>query len=215
MAYHNNSNNQTTSQVSDRLPPGYYRKKAMTKARQGLDGSPNRGILISDPQTGREQWVSIPTDNEVCRLPYGSQVYYHGHGSRPSLTFNEQVPQHFDNGGVPPTNQYQADQYARQAEFMPSVYEQIHQSYNPPNQQTEIQYDNNHLNRDSHESVQRSESVDNLNENYLNKISMLMSMCLAMAEEICPQGYTSEQKQKVGTTLFLQYTKDINIDIPF
>lgn len=213
MAYYNNSNKYGNGQVQTqdvwqiKHPVKILR---WTKARSNRDGNgTNRGVEVQSTISGETRWVSLWSGNVLFKmLNWGSTCTYD-----PTVDTNNRLQ---IGNSQPPTNQAQADYFSRQAEFVPqqSVYEQIEQGYHPQNQQTEIQYDN-HLSQNGDEPVQPREGSDNLNEAYLNKISMLMSMCLAMAEDICPQGYTSEQKQKVGTTLFLQYTKDIHTDIPF
>lgn len=180
----NNSNQQT----QERFAPGYYTMKAKTKARQGLDGKANRGILITDGVN--EQWITIPTTNEVCRLPFGSKVYYHGHNARPSLTFGKGQANSptFDNGGVmPQTNQALADYYSRLAEQeatqeKPHYYNQS-DSYQPePNTNTDV------------------------DETLIERLGVLYSNCVNLAQSLNPQLDTDNQT-KIAISMAIQYSK--------
>lgn len=116
MAYHN-SNSQTSQwQVdSEGFPIGRVRKKAMTKVRPNRDGNgSNRGILIYHPETGKERWVNVSSMNEVCKMPNGTMITFHGKGARPSLTVNTSLYDQIDSSireSRPENYQHEIDEH--------------------------------------------------------------------------------------------------------
>ena len=214
--YTNNSQNQ--SQV-DWSYPRRVIKKAMTKARPNQNGSGvNRGILIVDPETNQEKWITVDGNaNQVIGLKFGSWCYYAGEGNRPSLTVQQpqinntqpmadRYARQFDNLA----NQAKPNNYSSQAN---TLYDSIEQSYNPPNRQ---QYDidsSYHSQPNTSQNGQPNTTDNTVDDSLIEKLSVVMSNCMNMSMSLNPQLSTDEQT-RLAVSVFIQYNK-IKADSPF
>ncbi len=63
--------------------------------------------------------------------------------------------------------------------------------------------------------MQQTQANTDIDEQYLSALSMIMSMCLAMAEDICPNTYTPDARQKIATSLYISYLKSKDPNTPF
>lgn len=219
-----NNNNSQASQ--NRLPPGWYTMKAKTKERVGLDGNSNRGILIHNQQTGEQQWITIPAANEVCRLNFGSKVYYHGHNARPSLTFRPEQANDptFDNGGVQQTpppidnSQARADFYNRVSQSPQSVYDSIEQGMYAQPSQSEIDYNQQMYSSNSYQQPvsqngTSSSSSNTVDDRLIEQLGVLYSNCMNMAMSLNPQ-LDADNQTKIAISMAITYNR-IKADSPF
>ena len=192
----NNNNKQAFRIDEDGFPIGAVVKKAMTKARANLDGNgSNRGILIHHTQTGQERWVSVNTINEVCKMPFGSTIYFHGKGQRPSLTTSSSSSE-LESDTPPNTTDPQvlADYYSRKAQQ--SVYE----SYQP-----EADYETSYN--------EASESINDIDAHLVEKLGVLFSDCCNLAMSLNPN-LSEESQVKIAISMGIAYQK-IKGDVPF
>ena len=186
---------------SEGFPIGHVVKKAMTKVRDNLSGpGQNRGILILHRQTNQERWVSVDANSPVARCKNGTMLYFHGKGQRPSLSMGNV------NASVqPPLSNYN-DQYN-------SLGESIEDSYNPSNgYQEEINYNYNNQQTSSQDSQPRS-SDNTVDDALIEKLSLLMSNCVNMAQQLNPQ-LSEESVVKLAISVSIAYQK-IKSDLPY
>ncbi|WP_036478591.1 hypothetical protein [Myxosarcina sp. GI1] len=172
-----------------------------TKARPNRDGNgSNRGVEIQ-AQNSETRWVSEWSNSEIFRLAqWGHEVWYYGKNQQPSIGLHSPAKQ----AGIEPQinlSQAQADYYSRVAEK--PLYDQIENNINntrPHGYQPELQ--------------PIAESNIDIDEELINRLALVMSNCMNMAEEICPQTYTTEDRRAIAISMAITYHKQKN-DIPY
>lgn len=217
MTYSNNYTPTNNNQQVDWSYPRRVIKKAMTKARANKNGNGvNRGILIVDPGTNEEKWITVDGNaNEVIRLDFGSWCWYAGEGNRPSLQVSQpqQTPPPIDN------SQARADFYNRMAD-QPNNYsnqysslgDSIEQSYNPSSGQQYEMYSSNSYQPNNDYSGQ-SHVTDNttINDTAIEKACLIMSNTHNMLKSMLPN-VDDEEITKMCISIYISQTKS---GIPF